>query len=246
MARKYRIKKTTPELVWAGSLLQQRHGEDLKKGILKWHVPSRKWEFIYIPNDYSYITLNVKDGEMPDLSQITKRARIRIKHENTVGSRITEIITNIRKLYPHVEEISDVKISSIISGELTSINKIDIGDVRDVNFQNEMIRDFLIRRYNIDGDTMNKVYELNKNINIRIPPREIARNVVWKPDIFSFSNMFSYGANNKVDFSKLKGIIGLFAPNASGKCVDKNTEIEIEFDENEIIKRLGFLPEELK
>ena len=29
--------------------------------------------------------------------------------------------------------------------------------------------------------------------------------------------MFSYGENNVVDFTKLNGIIGMFAPNASGK-----------------------------
>jgi DNA repair exonuclease SbcCD ATPase subunit len=29
--------------------------------------------------------------------------------------------------------------------------------------------------------------------------------------------MFSYGEGNKVDFTKTKGIVGIFAPNASGK-----------------------------
>ena len=29
--------------------------------------------------------------------------------------------------------------------------------------------------------------------------------------------MFSYGENNFVDFTKLNGIVGIFAPNASGK-----------------------------
>lgn len=217
MKKKYRIKRTTPELVYVGSLLQQRHSEEPHKGILKWDVPKRKWDFIHIPNDYSYITLNVKDGEMPDLSHVTKKARVRIKHENTTGSRLIEIIAEIRKKYPEVEEITDVKINSIISGEMSGVNKIDVGDVRDINFQNEMIREFLIRRHSIDDETMNKIYELNKEIHLKIPPREIARNVIWKPDKFTFSNMFSYGANNKLDFSQLKGIIGLFSGNTNGK-----------------------------
>ena len=34
---------------------------------------------------------------------------------------------------------------------------------------------------------------------------------------FEFTNMFSYGEDNKVDFTKTKGIVGIFAPNASGK-----------------------------
>ena len=34
---------------------------------------------------------------------------------------------------------------------------------------------------------------------------------------FEFSNMFSYGPNNVIDFSNMKGVYGIFAPNASGK-----------------------------
>ena len=46
---------------------------------------------------------------------------------------------------------------------------------------------------------------------------DITRNVDWKIKSFEFSNMFSYGEDNVVDFTKLNGIVGLFAPNASGK-----------------------------
>jgi len=41
--------------------------------------------------------------------------------------------------------------------------------------------------------------------------------VSWKPIKFEFSNMFSYGPDNLVNFEKMKGVYGLFAPNASGK-----------------------------
>jgi DNA repair exonuclease SbcCD ATPase subunit len=40
---------------------------------------------------------------------------------------------------------------------------------------------------------------------------------MWKPIRFEFSNMFSYGEDNKIDFNKLNGLMGLFAPNAQGK-----------------------------
>jgi len=45
----------------------------------------------------------------------------------------------------------------------------------------------------------------------------VVRNIQWFPKSFEFSNMFSYGENNKIDFSTLDGITGLFASNASGK-----------------------------
>ena len=42
-------------------------------------------------------------------------------------------------------------------------------------------------------------------------------NILWTPKEFQFSNMFSYGEDNKVRFDKARGIVGIFAPNASGK-----------------------------
>jgi len=58
---------------------------------------------------------------------------------------------------------------------------------------------------------------INRDVNSRIVLDDVARNIQWKPIRFEFSNMFSYGENNKIDFSKLNGLMGLFAPNASGK-----------------------------
>ena len=50
-----------------------------------------------------------------------------------------------------------------------------------------------------------------------LPEEEVYRNLSWKLKRLEFSNMFSYGEDNVVDFTKLNGIIGMFAPNASGK-----------------------------
>ena len=60
------------------------------------------------------------------------------------------------------------------------------------------------------------------------------------------NNLLSYGPTvTEFDFDK-DGVIGINAANKVGKCVDENTEIEIEFDEQYIIDKLGFLPTELK
>ena len=54
-------------------------------------------------------------------------------------------------------------------------------------------------------------------LNTNIPDADVQRNINWKLKRFEFSNMFSYGEDNVVDFTKLNGIIGMFAPNATGK-----------------------------
>ena len=45
----------------------------------------------------------------------------------------------------------------------------------------------------------------------------IVRNIRWKPKTFVFDNMFSYGEDNVIDFTKMHNVVGLFANNASGK-----------------------------
>ena len=39
-------------IAYAGSLIQQNHGEALGHGIMVWDIKSKKCEFIEIPNDY--------------------------------------------------------------------------------------------------------------------------------------------------------------------------------------------------
>ena len=46
---------------------------------------------------------------------------------------------------------------------------------------------------------------------------ELPRNVDWKLKYIEFDNMFSYGKDNRIDFTKLNGVVGVVAPNHSGK-----------------------------
>jgi DNA repair exonuclease SbcCD ATPase subunit len=55
------------------------------------------------------------------------------------------------------------------------------------------------------------------NNSPEIDDSDITRNVDWKLKSFEFDNMFSYGVGSKIDFTKLDGVIGLVAPNHSGK-----------------------------
>jgi exonuclease SbcC len=61
------------------------------------------------------------------------------------------------------------------------------------------------------------IEKINRDINSRIQPSELQRNISWKPIKFDFSNMFSYGERNVINFDKINGLMGLFAPNAQGK-----------------------------
>jgi DNA repair exonuclease SbcCD ATPase subunit len=96
-------------------------------------------------------------------------------------------------------------------------DKLSIGNVRDVEFQNELIRDYLKRQYFADADTIDKIQQINRELNTRLVDEEAIPNIQWIPKTFEFSNMFSYGPNNLIRFDNAKGMVGVFAPNASGK-----------------------------
>ena len=123
------------------------------------------------------------------------------------------------KQYPKLKEIVTERQDNISIGDDRE-NKLDIGDVRDVNYQNELIDDFLKRNVEgVDEATIKRVQEINKmtNNSPEIYDGDITRNVDWKIKSFEFDNMFCYGKGNKIDFTKLDGTVGVVAPNHSGK-----------------------------
>ena len=83
--------------------------------------------------------------------------------------------------------------------------------------QFDLIREYLNNNHIVTDEVLLKIKNINESLNQIIPEEEVYRNVNWKLKHFEFSNMFSYGENNKVNFTKLNGIVGIFAPNASGK-----------------------------
>ena len=72
---------------YCGSLVQQNHGEGLSHGYLLWDVQKRKSKYIEIPNDYGYYTLDIENGNVPKVDDITKKKpRLRLRVSDTTPS----------------------------------------------------------------------------------------------------------------------------------------------------------------
>jgi DNA repair exonuclease SbcCD ATPase subunit len=81
-----------------------------------------------------------------------------------------------------------------------------------------LINDWLTRNHSgLDPDVLTAIERINKDMNSKIVHDDQSRNIHWRPLNFKFSNMFSYGEDNEIDFTDMKGIYGVFAANASGK-----------------------------
>ena len=202
-------------IAYAGSLIQQNHGESLGHGIMVWDLKTKKSEFVEIVNDYGYYTYEIDNGKILNQNpKVPKKPRLRLKVKDTDSGTLKQIIADIRSKYK-VQDISIQKINALNTTDAQ--NKINFGNVRDVEWQNGVITDYLSDEYGLDDTLLDTVRHINRTVHSKLPTSTLTRNITWTPKHFEFSNMFSYGEDNDVDFTNMLGSYGLFAPNASGK-----------------------------
>ena len=211
--RQHLNKKET--ISYCGSLVQQNHGEGLDHGYLLWDVPKRKSTYIPIHNDFGYYTLDVDNGIVPDVDDMPQKARLRVRVSNTDSVQLKRALTKIQTIYG-IKEIV-VNRTDRLTERVRNGQMVDFGDMTNPDFQYDLIEDYLKRNHIVEDEILLKIKDINEELNNQLPVEEISRNVFWKLKKFEWSNMFSYGEDNVVDFTRLNGIIGLFAPNATGK-----------------------------
>ena len=207
------------KIAYCGSLIQQNHGESLDNhGMLLWDIKNKNSEFIPIENDTCYYTLYVNSGayDVSNMPSQYSKMYLRIRHTNTSPSEIKSIISKIKQKY-QVIEVSNQQIRH------SENNSIDISkssahiDTRDIEYQNSIISSYLKSVKKLNKAEIDAIVDINRKINQSIQKIDQTKNSIWVPIRFEFENMFSYGKNNYVDFSKMEGTYGLFAENASGK-----------------------------
>ena len=217
-------------VAYPGSLIQQNFAEAPEHGFLLWNLENRQFkaEFHPVQNDYGYKILRVEDGKIQNSTTNNKpfeftfmppKGRVKIKYWNTTLDDIKKIQIELTRKYPKLKEILAERQDAFKIGDDRE-NKLQIGDVRDINYQNELLEDFLKRNVDgIDDEVIKRVQKINEltNNSPEIYDGDVTRNVDWKVKSFEFDNMFSYGSGNKVDFTKMNGTVGVVAPNHSGK-----------------------------
>lgn len=223
IVQEYDESSSKPIVVYSSSVLQQNHGELIQgHGYLLWDIPTRTFKEFDLHNDYGYITIDIVDGQIPhwvydELDTLPKYPKIRARFSQTDSVSTKKVILELKTLFS-VSEITMTRTDTLSSMKRNlGLDDNIIGNVKNVEFQNELLRDYLNRQFLLADEDIDKVIQINNNVNDTITDKDTAGNIVWIPKKFEFSNMFSYGENNVIDFTKTKGIIGIFAPNASGK-----------------------------
>jgi DNA repair exonuclease SbcCD ATPase subunit/predicted MPP superfamily phosphohydrolase len=210
-----------PIIRYAGSFIQQNHGEALSgHGFSLWDIKNRAYKHVEIPNDYGYFTIDIDDGKLvTDISGLPSKPKMRVRCKETIASEVKKVINEIKKSH----EITDIIYMRVESDDANKVAKkqasANLTQITHLDYQNKLISECLKAKYPeiMDDETLETVYKINKDLNALLDDDDVSKNIRWKPIKFEFSNMFSYGEDNVIDFTKLGDVYGLFASNASGK-----------------------------
>lgn len=201
-------------MAYSSSLISQNFGEtDDFHGVLVWDLDKGKQTYHIIKNKYRFMEITVKDNKVYKCNQeinykefdFPKNGRLRINIDDDIYYE--KIKKHLRKNYKKISlyESGIVKMNF----EDENINKEDISYLT------------LLEKYitKLSDENKNKCREIFSQ-NIVESELSVEKSLLeWKLLDLEFSNLFSYGENNFIDFTKLQNneITGLFAPNSYGK-----------------------------
>ena len=215
------ILDTEGRVRYAGSTVQQNHGETNDKGFLIWDIEDKdtftvNHHILLNPKPFVTLALTPK-GRMPKGTSIPFGARLRLVSNNNLPLDVMRKAVEVAKSRFKPESISFLNRAAGERGEISLGKNFKIENLRDVAVQEEHIREYL-QDYEPSEAVLQKVYELNRKYNSHIEENEdIARNVNWNINRFEWDNLFNYGEGNTLDFTNLNGIVGIFGKNYSGK-----------------------------
>ena len=202
---------------YPGSLVQQNFGEAYENhGYTIWNTADLSSSFTHIHNDHGFYTIDIVDGVLPNIKTIPKFPRLRIRTTNTTEAELKTLMVSVRKKATFADAMV-IKLDKVAGTATNKTSKALVNNVRDVEYQNELIGEYIERNFSADPTIIDRVKNINRGLNKDLAPVEISRNIFWRAKGFEFSNMFSYGPDNSIDFDKASGLMGLFAANHSGK-----------------------------
>lgn len=180
-----------------------------------------------------------------------KNPFIKVEWEDTPENLTQERVKRIKEYFKNKYNSTNVKVvTKVLSNNSdTKLKSLDVSDdILDHQYQKKLVQDFIKEnKIEIKWDLINR---LDDKVNAEID--KIDQNRVrynkWFINKIEYSNFLSFGENNVIDFTNLDGITVVESnpENFGGKCVDEDTLIDIEFDEDYILSKLGFIPDELK
>ncbi len=207
---------------YAGSTIQQNHGEEDNKGFSVWTINSKDdWniEHFSLQNPRPFVTVELtRTGKIPRKATVPAKARLRLVSDNNLPLDVMRKAVDVAKHKFKPESISFLNRAAGKRGDVEELTDgLGMQNLRDPEVQQELISEYL-KDYQVKSDTLSTIYELNSKYNQQVEAKEdISRNINWALANFEWSNLFNYGEDNSINFQNINGITGIFGKNFSGK-----------------------------
>ena len=194
---------------------------------------------------------NFNYSNMPkelDLSSL-ENPYVQVIWEDTPENFTQERIKSVKQYFSRKYGSTNINVITKVKTSEENLQTIDVSvNIMDKNYQIELIKSLLKSKNQSD------YFDDLMKIDVSVENRMVSTNVEitpfkkWYIKKIEFSNFLSYGENQVIDFDKCNGITVVESdpPNFGGKCVRGDTEVEIEFNVDYIVNKLGFLPDEFK
>lgn len=204
---------------YAGNLVQFNFGESNDKGFLSWDIRSKEdfnCEKVVLKNPKPFETVFIdQNGEgKVDLSP---NSRVRVSYDSRLPTnRLKNFIDTLKKKNK-VESVVAVPRFVDDNSETSEIRERISLNLRSLEAQEELIREY-VGNLGLNSDQIRQLIELNSQVDAIVMADESAVKASrWELERMEWSNLFSFGEDNYIDFRNLNGIIGQFSNNGEGK-----------------------------
>ncbi len=207
---------------YCGSTIQQNHGETDDKGFLIWDIKDKdtfevNHHQILNINPFITVVLTPK-GKVPKSLELPAGARVRLRSLNQISvdaMRKAQSIVNTKFKPESITTQNNV--NGVVGSVDDAIREAQEEDLRDPIVQERLIGEYL-KDFDLSEETLQEVLNINHRMNSQLGDTEdVSRNLHWRLKDLEWDNLFNYGADNKVNFDKLSGVVGIFGENYSGK-----------------------------
>ncbi len=221
---KFQFLTRDKRIAYPGSMIPQNFSEISDKGFLLWDIERDgtfkvQFQKLFCPDPF--ITINWEGSlknTLKNLVETPSGAHYRIQsttpiHQVELKQLYNEIKTQ-KKATDIVFDVRTAQNANVVNTKEFSLQKQDLSNLE---VQMKLFKSHLKNTQvnKIEWDEIETV--LKRCLEDILSTETIRRNIKWHLNALEFDNLFCYGENNRIDFSKLSGITGIFAPNRTGK-----------------------------
>lgn len=204
---------------YAGNLVQFNFGESNDKGFLSWDIRGKDdfdCEKIVLKNPKPFETVYVdQNGDCKNT--LPPNARVRISYDSRLPTNKLKNFTDTLKKKYKPESVVAVPRFVDDNSETSEIRERISLNLRSLSAQEELIRDY-VKNLDLSEEQIRRLIELNSQVDATVMSEDVmVKASRWELEKMEWSNLFSFGEDNYIDFKNLNGIIGQFSNNGEGK-----------------------------